>query len=186
MNFFLVLPVALALAMDAFAVSVGLSVGLQVKTRSQSFRLAFCFGLFQFMMPVLGWLTARSILNHIQDFAHWVAFGLLFLVGSKMIYESFSSPDELHKGKTDPTKGFSLFMLSVATSIDALAVGMSFGVLDVAILYPACIIGFVAFFMTLFGTTVGRFLSRVVSKRAELLGGLILFFIGMKILIDHL
>lgn len=185
MNFFLVIGVALALAMDAFAVSVGISISLEKITKKQTFRMSFHFGFFQFMMPIIGWLAGQSILKYIQAVDHWVAFGLLLFIGGRMIYESFRSREMVKRRKTDPTKGFSLFTLSVATSIDALAVGLSFAVLHEVILYPAAVIGIVAFLMTVLGTKLGPLLGRMIGKRAEFLGGLILILIGIKILSDH-
>jgi len=132
MNFFLIIAVAFALAMDAFAVSVGISVNKEV-TKKQTLRLALYFGLFQFMMPILGWYVAQNVLiKYVEPFDHWVAFCLLLIIGGKMIYESFKRGEKPEKSKADPTKGLSLIMLSVATSIDALAVGLSLAALQVA------------------------------------------------------
>jgi putative Mn2+ efflux pump MntP len=187
MNFFLVFAVALALAMDVFAVSVGIILSLETITKRQTLRLASLFGFFQFMMPLIGWYGAQNILmRYIEPFDHWVAFSLLAIIGGKMIYESFKHGKRIKNINTDPTKGLSLLVLSVATSIDALAVGLSLAALHVAILYPACIIGLVAFFMTVLGVKIGPLLGRLVGKRAELSGGLILILIGVKTLLDHL
>ena len=187
MNLFLVFALALALAMDAFAVSVGISASLETITKRQTLRLASHFGFFQFMMPLVGWYTAQNILvRYIEPFDHWVAFSLLVIIGGKMIYEAFKRGKKIKNIKADPTKGISLLVLSVATSIDALAVGLSFAALQVAILYPAVVIGLVAFFMTVLGVKIGPFLGRLAGKRAGLLGGLILILIGVKTLFDHL
>lgn len=187
MNFFLVLAVAFALAMDAFAVSVGVSLRPGGLTKKQTFRMAFHFGLFQFMMPLLGWQATRTILLElIEPFDHWVAFGLLLIIGAKMIFEFFRTKRESQSDQTDSTRGFSLLILSVATSIDALAVGMSLAALQVTILYPASVIGIIAFLMTILGTRIGPPLGRLVGRSAELLGGLILILIGVKILLEHL
>lgn len=187
MNLFLVFAIALALAMDAFAVSVGISSSLETITKRQTLRLASHFGFFQFMMPLVGWYAAQNILvRYIEPFDHWVAFSLLVIIGGKMIYESFKRGKKIKNIKADPTKGISLLVLSVATSIDALAVGLSLAALHVAILYPAVVIGLVAFFMTVLGVKIGPFLGRLVGKRAGLLGGLILILIGVKTLLDHL
>jgi putative Mn2+ efflux pump MntP len=186
MNFFLVLAVAFALAMDAFAVSVGISLRPKGLTNKQTFRMAFHFGLFQFTMPLLGWQATRSILlGLIEPFDHWVAFGLLLIIGAKMIFEFFRASTETRNSQEDQTKGFSILMLSVATSIDALAVGMSLAALQVTILYPAAVIGVIAFLMTILGTRIGPLLGRLVGRGAELLGGLILILIGVKILLEH-
>jgi putative Mn2+ efflux pump MntP len=187
MNFFLVFVIALALAMDAFAVSVGISLSNEKITKQQTLRLASHFGFFQFMMPLIGWYAAQNILaRYIEPFDHWVAFSLLVIIGGKMIYESFKRTKKVKNTKADPTKGLSLLMLSLATSIDALAVGLSLAALHAAILYPAVVIGLVAFFMTVLGVNIGPFFGRIIGKRAELMGGLILILIGVKTLLDHL
>jgi putative Mn2+ efflux pump MntP len=187
MNFFLVFVVSLALAMDAFAVSVGISLSHEAITKRQTLRLASHFGFFQFMMPMIGWYAAQNILmQYIEPFDHWVAFSLLLIIGGKMIYESFRRGKKIKNNKADPTKGLSLLLLSVATSIDALAVGLSLAALHVAILYPAAVIGLVAFFMTILGVKIGPLLGQLVGKRAEFVGGLILILIGVKIILDHL
>ncbi|MFC2169433.1 manganese efflux pump MntP family protein [Acidobacteriota bacterium] len=186
MNIILVFSVALALAMDAFAVSVGLSISLHGMNRGQAFRLAFHFGFFQFLMPILGWLTGKNLLKYVQAYDHWLAFGLLAFIGFKMILESFKSEKERKRENADPTKGLSLIVLAVATSLDAFAVGLGFALLPVNILCFAAVIGIVAFLLTIFGSKSGHFLGNLVGKRAELLGGLILIFIGLKILFDHI
>jgi putative Mn2+ efflux pump MntP len=186
MNLFLVIPVALALAMDAFAVSIGLSVFPGGLKRSQGLRLAFFFGLFQFLMPLIGWWTGQGVLHYIQDVDHWVAFGLLFFVGGKMVVDSFRSRSSAKKVLNVPTSGFTMILLSIATSIDAFAVGLSFAAIQQKILYPSIIIGAVAFVTTFVGTKIGPVIGKIAGKRAELLGGLVLIFFGIKILTEHL
>jgi putative Mn2+ efflux pump MntP len=186
MNIFLVLGIAFALAMDAFAVSLGISTALGETTKTQRLRLAFYFGFFQFLMPILGWSVGQSVQKYIQAFDHWVAFGLLLFIGGKMIYESFEFRKKGKKYDSDPTKGFSLLLLSVATSLDALAVGLSFALLGVGIVYPAAVIGLVAFILTLLGMKMGALLGHLIKKRGELLGGIILILIGVVILFEHL
>jgi len=185
-SFLIILGIALALAMDAFAVSLGLGMSLKPATGEQTFRLAFHFGLFQFLMPVIGWAAGEGLIKYIRAYDHWVAFGLLFVVGAKMVFESFKRDQAQRIKKPDPTKGFSLFILSVATSLDALAVGLSLAALRVDIIYPAVVIGLVAFVITVAGMKIGPLFGKVIGKRAELLGGIILIIIGVKILIDHL
>ena len=186
MNLFLVIPVALALAMDAFAVSIGLSVRPGGLKMSQRLRLAVFFGFFQFLMPLVGWLAGQEFLHYMRDVDHWVAFGLLCVVGGKMVVESFRNQDMMKKTPGDPTIGVTLILLAIATSIDAFAVGLSFAALQQKILYPSIIIGVVAFVMTIIGTKLGSVFGKIVGKRAELLGGLILILIGIKILTGHL
>jgi len=185
MNIFLVLPVALALAMDAFAVSVGLSVAQKGLKRDQILRLAFHFGFFQFVMPLIGWLAGLSFMDSIRDVDHWVASVLLFIIGCKMVYEAVRGREKLREAVGDPTRGLTLILLSIATSIDAFAVGISFAALETNILWPSIVIGMVAFLLTLLGTSIGPVLGKAVGRRAELLGGLILILIGIKIIIDH-
>jgi len=182
----LILGVALGLAMDAFAVSLGLGLSLRPATSGQTFRLAFHFGLFQFLMPVLGWAAGESLIRYIGGYDHWIAFALLLGVGGKMIGESLRPEKEPGLRRSDPTRGVSLFVLSVATSLDALAVGLSLAALQVAIVFPAVIIGIVAFTMTIIGMKIGPALGKVIGRRAELLGGVVLILIGIKILADHL
>jgi manganese efflux pump family protein len=184
-SFLMILGVALALAMDAFAVSLGLGLSLKPATGGQTFRLAFHFGLFQFLMPVIGWTAGESLIKYISAYDHWVAFGLLVAVGGRMIFESFERDKDLRIKRPDPTKGFSLLVLSVATSLDALAVGLSLAALHVDIIYPALVIGLVAFAMTVAGMKIGPLLGKVIGKRAEFMGGIILLLIGIKILADH-
>jgi putative Mn2+ efflux pump MntP len=185
-SFLIILGVALALAMDAFAVSLGLGMSLKPATGGQTFRLAFHFGLFQFLMPIIGWAAGESFVRYIGAYDHWVAFGLLIAVGGKMIFESFRREKKPKSETPDPTRGASLFILSVATSLDALAVGLSLAALHVAIIFPAGVIGIVAFTITVLGMKIGPLLGKVIGKRAELLGGIILILIGIKILADHL
>jgi len=186
MNIWIVLAVALALAMDAFAVSLGLGISLKPATGGQTFRLAFHFGLFQFLMPIIGWAAGESFVKYIGAYDHWVAFGLLIAVGGKMIIESFRREEEANIKKPDPTRGLSLVILAIATSLDALAVGLSLAALHVAIIFPAAVIGIVAFTMTVLGMNIGPLLGKLIGKRAELLGGVVLILIGIKILADHL
>lgn len=186
MSILLVLGIAFALAMDAFAVSLGLGLSLKPATGGQTFRLAFHFGFFQFLMPVVGWAAGETLIHHIEKYDHWVAFVLLLGVGGKMIYESFRPEKGSGSGRSDPTRGASLLVLSVATSLDALAVGLSLAALRVDIVFPAVVIGIVAFAMTVAGMKIGPSLGKIIGRRAELLGGVILILIGIKILVDHL
>jgi len=172
--------------MDAFAVSLGVSAAKKGLTSKQTVRLSLAFGFFQFFMPVLGWSAGLRILVHIQAVDHWIAFGLLCLVGGRMIGGAATTRNEKAKENCDPTSGWMLFLLSIATSIDALALGLSFALLGQAMLLPAVIIGFVAGAMTALGARLGRFSGSISGRWAEFFGGLVLLSIGVKILIDHL
>lgn len=186
MNILVILGIALALAMDAFAVALGLGLSLKPATGRQTFRLAFHFGLFQFVMPIVGWAAGETLVRRIERCDHWVAFVLLVIVGARMTFESFRKEEEQGPERPDPTRGVSLLVLSVATSLDALAVGLSLAALRVAIVFPAAVIGIVALAMTTLGMRLGPALGKVIGRRAELLGGAILILIGLKILADHL
>jgi len=177
--------IAVALAMDAFTVAV--AIGLHLSGRGginprQYFRLGFHFGLFQFLMPIIGWLAGETISRYIETFDHWIALVLLVYIGVKLIHEGgradrYSLPD--------PTRGISLIVLSVATSIDALAVGISMAILGAAIIYPAVIIGLVAGLFTLAGLKLSDRISSRWRTRVAWLGAVILFAIGLKIVIEH-
>ena len=186
MNLLIVLGMAVALAMDCFAVSMGMSCGATRLTGRQTLRMAFFFGLFQFAMPVIGWFAGENVLRYIEKFDHWVALALLAFVGLKMIWESFEKGEKGNADPVDRTVGAPLLILSIATSIDALAVGLSLSFLRTNIFLPAAIIGVVCFAMTIVGAKLGPLVGRAVGKRAELLGGLILIGIGIKIVVEHL
>jgi putative Mn2+ efflux pump MntP len=186
MSVLVLLGIAVGMAMDTFAVALGLSCSKSGLDRGQGFRIAFHFGLFQFLMPVAGWATGELALKRIQTYDHWIASGLLVLVGGKMIVEFVKGGEKSGRKERDATRGASLIVLSLATSMDALAVGFGFGALRVPILYPASIIGLVTFVITMVGTKLGPALGKWAGRWAELAGGLILLAIAAKILIEHL
>jgi putative Mn2+ efflux pump MntP len=186
MHILTTLGIALALAMDAFAVAIATGVCLKHVSIRQTFRLSWHFGLFQALMPVIGWAIGASIEGFVAAYAHWVAFFMLILVGSNMLREAIRADDDedICKQRKDATKGMTMVMLSVATSIDALAVGLSMSMLQVSIAYPAMIIGIVAGLFTIIGLHLGKKISRVtwLSTWAEIVGGLVLWLIGLNIL----
>lgn len=186
MSLIFVLGIAMALAMDCFAVSLGMAAGTRSLTMRQAVRMAAFFGGFQFLMPVVGWLAGARLLSFIRDFDHWAAFGLLAAVGGRMIYESFELSEEEKEARPDQTRGARLLVLSVATSIDSLGVGLSLGIIEASILFPAAVIGLTSFVMTVGGARLGPVAGRVAGRRAELVGGIILIAIGVKILVEHL
>lgn len=179
------LGIAVGLAMDAFAVAVATGVVLGDVSGRQTFRLSFHFGLFQFLMPLVGWQAGLSVVEYLGGFDHWLAFGLLAVIGGKMIFESFRG-EEAERPASDPTRGVSLVLLSVATSLDALAVGLSLGVLRTRIWVPAVVIGLVAGGLTAAGMHLGRPLGIRFGRKMEIAGGLVLVGIGFKILLGHL
>ncbi|MBN2082027.1 manganese efflux pump [bacterium] len=184
-KFLEIVCIALGLAMDAFAVSIAASVALKRCTPRQVFRLSFHFGLFQALMPVIGWLIGRGFYKYIAPFDHWVAFALLAFIGAKMLLESFQPADE-PKPDCDPTKGASLVLLSIGTSIDALAAGLAFSVLAGGIWLPALVIGLITAALVVVGMRIGARLGLALGHYVEITGGIVLIGIGVKILIDHI
>lgn len=176
--------IAVGLAMDSFAVSLGVGTTQPLDQHRDKFRLAFHLGLFQALMPVLGWLAGSTINQYISSVDHWIAAGLLAYVGGKMLKEGFDTGDETFMG--DPCRGRLMIVLCVATSIDALAVGLSLAMIDAPIAFPVLVIGVVTFALSLFGLYAGCRLGESFGKRMEILGGLILLLIGARILYSHL
>jgi len=185
MSFLVLLGIAVAMAMDTFAVAVGLSCSARGLDRRRSFRIAFHFGLFQLLMPIAGWAAGEVSLKRIQAYDHWIAAGLLVFVGGKMLLEFLRGGEGPRARESDVTRGAPLILLSLATSMDALAVGLGFGALDTPILFPAFVIGLVTFLITLAGTKIGPALGRWAGRWAELAGSLVLLGIAAKILVDH-
>jgi len=186
MPFIKITAIAIALAMDAFAVSIAAGTTLKKVSFRQNFRLAWHFAFFQAIMPILGWTAGVSILAWVENFDHWIAFALLFFVGQNMLRASFEE-EKTENSANDPTRGMTLVLLSIATSIDALAVGFSLSMLKISIWLPAFIIGIVAGIFTTIGLQIGRKMGTIkyLSRYAEACGGAVLLFIGIKILHEH-
>lgn len=170
--------------MDAFAVSITSGITIRHLRVKHALKIALFFGFFQAIMPVIGWLLGVSVRHAISGFDHWIAFGLLNIIGGKMIYESFKL--QPNKEEIDPQNIYVLFLLSIATSIDALAIGLSLSFLKVAIIFPAIIIGIITFLLSFFGVHIGNKVGHFFEKKIEMIGGLVLIGIGFKILIEHL
>lgn len=183
MDWLTILGISVALAMDAFAVALAAGAVISPITGRHLFRLGFHFGLFQALMPIGGWLLGMTVQKWISAYDHWIAFGLLAFVGGRMVLEAFEDDEE--KTPSDPTKGMTMVMLSVATSIDAFAVGLSIAMLGVSVWVPAAVIGLVAGVLTVAGMLMGRRLGEKWGKRVEICGGLVLCLIGLKILLEH-
>ncbi len=171
--------------MDCFAVSLGIGTSSFEKSARSIFRLAFHFGFFQGLMAFLGWLAGSTIVNLISNFDHWLAFVLLAWVGIRMIREG-AGKDEDQEAQRDPSRGKMLMVLCVATSLDALAVGLSMAMLKVDILLSSLVIGLVSLLLSVIGLLAGSGLGTRFGKKMEILGGLILNFIGLRILFTHL
>ena len=172
--------IALGLAMDSFAVSLGIGTTGQARSPRPIFRVSFHMGLFQGLMTFLGWLAGSNIIHLIAGIDHWVAMLLLAFVGTRMIYSGFHPEKEAEKD--DPSRGGHLILICIATSIDAMAVGLSLAMLEVSILSPSMMIGLVTLALSLFGLLAGKQLGERFGQRMEVLGGLILIGIGLKIL----
>lgn len=184
MDIISIIFIAFGLAMDAFAVSITSGLIIKHLRVNNALKIAMFFGAFQAIMPLIGWAAGLSFRDFISGVDHWIAFGLLSIIGCKMIYES--SKMGSNEKKIDPLNLYVLFILSIATSIDALAVGLSLSFLDVPIALPAIIIGVVTFLLSLLGVYLGNRIGYFFERKIELIGGLILIGIGIKILIEHL
>jgi putative Mn2+ efflux pump MntP len=177
--------IALGLSADCFAVALSSGISTQNQSWRKALRVALSFGLFQAIMPTIGWLVGRSVIDFISGFDHWVAFALLVFVGGRMLFESFHD-SEGEKGTNDISRGWTLIVMSLATSIDALAVGLSFAFVDISIALASPIIGIVAMGITVLGFQLGKRAGKLMGKRAEIIGGLILIAIAIRILLSHI
>jgi manganese efflux pump family protein len=184
MSLITIIWLAIGLSMDALAVAIAAAVTLKEVSARHVFRLAFHFGLFQALMPIAGWLAGMQLQRYISTWDHWVAFGLLTFIGGKAIRQAVVDSDEA-TARDDPTRGLTLVGLAVATSIDALAVGVSLATLRVEVWQPSIIIGCITCTITAIGMALGRRLGKHFGKKVEIGGGLVLIAIGLKILIDH-
>jgi len=182
-----ILLIALGLAMDCFTVALGIGTNGLKKTARMVLRLAFHFGLFQGGMTFIGWLAGSTISRFISTFDHWIALGLLAFVGVRMIISGIKPDDGGEECSTsDPSRGGTLVLLSVATSIDALAVGLSYALIDGNIWFPVVMIGVVTLILSALGVLLGEKLGCRFGKRMEIIGGLILVGIGIRIVVSHL
>jgi manganese efflux pump family protein len=183
MPFLELLFLAVGLSADAFAVSVAAGSAGTASDRRSMLRLSFHFGFFQFMMPIVGWLAGLSIVSYVESLDHWVAFGLLAWVAFRMIHSAMS--DEGSSFKQDPSRGKMLVILSFATSIDALAIGLSLAILRISIWYPSIVIGIVTGTTSFMGIFLGKKLSKKFGKRTAIFGAILLLVIGIRILLEH-
>lgn len=176
--------IALGLAMDAFALSIVSGSAYKQLHIRHAFRIAIFFGGFQAIMPLIGALAGMSIRQYIEPYDHWGAFGLLCAVGLKMICESFKI--ESAEKNIDPSSILVLLVLSVATSIDALAVGITLPLLQISIALAVVIIGLVTFVLSYLGAFIGQKVGHFFEGKIEAVGGLVLICLGVKILLEHL
>ena len=179
--------IGVGLSMDAFAVSICKGLGMEKVNKKQAFIIGLYFGGFQALMPLIGWFLGIRFQQYITSIDHWIAFVLLVFIGGKMIVEAVRDPDVEEIGKKDPPLDHKeMFLLAIATSIDALAVGITFAFLDTPIVEAITIIGLTTFFLSIIGVVVGNFFGTRYKKKAEIVGGIILVAIGVKILVEHL
>jgi manganese efflux pump family protein len=184
-NFPIILITAISLSADCFAVALCLCISRQTLSLRQFVRLPLAFGIFQALMMAIGWLAGRRVVDLISAYDHWVVFGLLAIIGGRMIWESFHEKDEDRTEKAF-TGWLTLLALSLATSIDSLAVGLSFAFLKVDIVLASGTTGLTAGVITIIGQLIGNRVGALVGKRAEIAGGIILIIIGIRIMIEHM
>jgi manganese efflux pump family protein len=178
-----IILISIGLAMDCLAVSISCSIIKKEIRFFEALKIGLFFGFFQGLMPVIGWLLGLSFKDYILAFDHWIAFGILGFIGVKMIIESLKKSD---KKELEITSLWLILNLSIATSIDALMIGVSFAFLQVSLLKTVIIIGGVTLFISMVGFRLGKSLGSVFGRSAELVGGVVLIGIGLKILIEHL
>ena len=185
MNIFELLLIAVGLSMDAFSVSICKGLTTQRFSWRTALACGLWFGSFQALMPVVGYFLGAQFQEMIETYAHWIAFGLLFLIGTNMIREAVWG-----KKEKDENNGFldfkTMFLLAIATSIDALAIGVSFACIQVNIWIAISIIGVITFLFSILGVKIGNVFGSKYEKSAEIIGGIILIIIGLKILFEHL
>lgn len=178
---------AIALSMDAFAVSVCKGLGMRRMRYDQALVISLYFGVFQALMPLIGWLLGTSFSRYIQAFDHWIAFVLLAFLGGKMLWDVFHEKEDGEQESAERRLDHrELFMLAIATSIDALAVGIAFACLEVNIWRSISIIGVTTMVISFAGVWIGNRFGNRFQKKAEIAGGLVLILIGVKILAEHL
>lgn len=179
-----IILISIGLAMDAFGVSIGKGLTMPSGANGRKVTLAFLFGLFQFIMPLLGWLIGRQFIDIISEWDHWIIFGLLTYLGIAMIREGLGDDED------EEDKQFlgiwEMIMLSLATSLDAMAVGLTFAFLPINVWEASSMIGIITFGISLIGIYLGKFMGRFVGKYADILGGGVLILIGLKIVLQHL
>lgn len=183
MAFYILWMIALGLSMDAFAVSISKGLAMRSFRWKQAVMISLCFGCFQAMMPLIGYILGSQFSKIIQEWDHWVAFILLLLIGANMIREGFS--EEQEEQVSDFINIKRLLSLGLATSVDALAVGISFAFLYVDIIEAVWIIGLTTFVISFVGVKSGHFLGRKFKSKAEIFGGLVIIIMGIKILFEH-
>lgn len=184
MDIISIILIAFGLSFDTFAVSVSTGIKITRLKFNQALKIALTLGFFQALMPLIGWFLGVQIESYISNYDHWIAFGLLAILGIKMIYESFSKEENCSTG--NPLNPAVLIGMAIATSIDALVVGVSFAFMNMNIYLSVVIIGIITFLVSMVGMLFGKKVGGRLGKRMEIVGGLILIVIGLKTLFSHL
>lgn len=191
MSFWIIVGISVGLALDAFTVALTSSTMIQDLQIKHGLRMAAYFGFFQFIMPVIGWAAGKTFSTYISSIDHWIAFGLLVFVGGRMIWAGLPFGKNKDGGCTDEEKVDcrnlpTLFLLSIATSIDAMAVGLSFAMINISIIFPSVIIGIITFCLSMIGYYLGKLIGNKIKFKLDIVGGVILIGIGTKILVEQL
>lgn len=185
MNFLATVALSLAMSTDAFAVAVGKGATMQKPSLRQALRIGLIFGVIEALTPLIGWAIGHAASQYVEAWDHWIAFGMLVVLGLRMIWESFGVDDK--DASAQQEQSFALLVITgIATSIDAMAVGASLAFINANIYVIAAAIGFSTFMMVTIGIMIGRAVGTAIGKRAELLGGVVLMLIGSTILYEHL
>ena len=184
MDYISLILIAFGLSFDTFAVSVSTGIKITYLKFKQALKIALTFGFFQALMPLIGWFLGVQIESYISNYDHWIAFGLLAILGLRMIYESFSK--EENNTSANPLNPVILIGMAIATSIDALVVGVSFAFMNMNIYLSVAIIGLVTFLVSMVGMLFGKKVGGKLGKRMEIVGGIILIIIGLKMLFSHI
>jgi len=182
MDLLSLIGISIGLSMDCFAVAIAAGSAVKKVDFGKALMMAFFFGGFQMLMPVLGWLGGLSLMSVISGFDHWIAFGLLAVIGGKMIYEAITDCN----GKNDSFKLKVLLILAIATSIDALAAGFTFALIGMSITFAVLAIGAFSFAFSFIGVYIGKRFGHLVGEKMEILGGVILIIIGLRVLLEHI
>ncbi len=185
MDFWIIILIALGLSMDAFAVSICKGLSLKKANVTHALMIGLCFGLFQAVMPIIGYGLGRFLSDYADKFDHWIGFGLLVIIGIKMIKDA-TKPLEENPKCDIVIKPKELIFLGIATSIDALAIGITLAFTNTSIWFPALMIGLITFGLAFLGTLLGKKIGSFLERKAEVFGGIILVLIGIKILVDGL
>jgi len=186
MGLYEIIFIGISLSMDAFAISMYKGLSMRRFNYQNAAIIAFFFGFFQFLMPIMGWALGMQFEKYITAFDHWIAFVLLVFIGGKMLFDTFHEKDEQTENEDEKLDYKELLVLAIATSIDALAVGITLAFLNVGILYASSVIGIVTFLISFLGVLTGKKFGTRFQKKAGILGGTVLIIVGTKILLEHL